>query len=118
MDEQSVSIAWAGTTDSDAGTVRLVVGPSDDLEAVDVGEVAGVACVDREVVGDRGRRDHRVIRAGCGLTTSAAQRGRDSAERPRCGGIERQRVKVCFSLLKMRLARGALLLVSGDERPD
>src|SRR5882672_2036069 len=50
---------------SSARSVRVGMWDHDELEVVDAGEVATVAGVERETVGDGDRRDHDIERAGC-----------------------------------------------------
>jgi hypothetical protein len=104
-----------------AGGERLrSLGPghSEDREAVYPGEIRGIASVQRKLVRDRSRRDHRVVRSGCALTTGSAERRRDAAERAGGRRVEGKRVEVGLGLLEMSLARGALLFVPRHEGPD
>lgn len=89
-----------------------------NVEIVDACEISRVAGVDREIVGDRRRRDHRVVRARCGLTAYTPQTRRDSAERSRRARIKRERIEVRLSLLQMRLTRGTLPLIPGNQRTN
>ena len=53
--------------------LRQRVGHGDDLESLDLVEVVGVARVDGQFVGKRGRSDHRVVGAGRALAAGASQ---------------------------------------------
>ncbi len=54
---------------------RWILGHHDwhDLEAVDLFEVCGVACIDGKPVGHRGRGDERVVSTCGGFATRSAQ---------------------------------------------
>lgn len=90
----------------------------DELEVVDSLEVIWIARVQRKVVGDGNRCDHRVI-GPCGtLATSGSKRGCDATEGTRSRCVERERVEVCLGLLEVRLAGGTLLVVCCDKWAD
>src|SRR5579864_6420432 len=89
-----------------------------ELEVVDSLEVIGIARVQRKVVGDGDRCDHRVIGPGCALAASGPKGRRDATKGTRSRRVERQRVEVCLGLLEVRLAGGALLVVCCDKWAD
>lgn len=62
-----------------------------------------VTGVQRQLVGDRRRSDHRVVGPGRGLAARASPRCCDTPKRARRGCIERERIEVGLSLLKMGL---------------
>ena len=88
----------------------------DYLETVDASEVARVCGVDRQLVGERCRGDHRVVCAGLRLATTSPQRCGDSPERSRGRGIERQRLEIGLGLLQHGLPSSTLLRARGYER--
>ena len=89
----------------------------DDLEAVDAGEIARVARVHRQVVGQRGRGDHRVERARRQLASGTPRRG-DLSKSASGASVEHERIEVRLRLLEMSLASGPFRLRAGDERSD
>lgn len=108
------------TLDSSPNNLAVIEvdGDDDDLEPVDAIEVTGVARIDREVVGKRGRRDQRVVGAGSRLASRATERGGDAAER--AGGlvVERERGEVSFGLLEVGQSDLSFVLIGGQERTD
>jgi hypothetical protein len=51
-------------------------------------EVSGIACIQREIVRDRGGSDHRVEEAHRRLAARAAQRCGNATERPGGSSVE------------------------------
>ncbi len=115
----------AVATNTRARLRELVVGESavrvrhgDDCETVDAREVVWVAGVDRQVVDEGGRSNHRIERAGRRLPPGPAQRRRNLTEPSSGRRVEHQWDKVRLGLLQMSLAGSPLFRGPGDERSD
>ena len=94
------------------------VGHLDDNELSDVLEVAWIAGIERQGVGDGGGRDERVLGARGGFLPGTAAGGCHAAERASCAGVERDGLEIGLGLLKMRLACGPYLVGTRNQRPD
>jgi hypothetical protein len=88
-----------------------------DFKAFDAGEIIRIAGVDGKTVRDRGRRNHRVIRAGVHLSTCPTQRSGHSTKGPCSLGVERQRVEVGLGLLKVCLTPFTLRVSDATSGP-
>ena len=88
----------------------------DEVELGNTSEIARIAGVQGQAIGDGGRGDHGIVRASGRLSAGATKRCRYSPKRSRGSGIERQCIEVGLSLLQMRLPRDALLVRSGNQR--
>jgi hypothetical protein len=78
-------------------------------QAFDAGEVAGVARVQGQVMGDGDRCDHGVKGSGSRLASSPTQGSSDPPERSGGAGVKWERIEIGLRLLKMGLARRPLL---------
>src|SRR5579863_1481749 len=94
------------------------MGDADNVQAIDSGEIARVACEDRKPIGYGRRGNHGIVCAGRRFAATSSKRGSNLAESPRGRGIKRDWIKIGFSLLQVRLARRSLRVASRDERAD
>jgi hypothetical protein len=94
------------------------VGDADNLQAIDSGEIARVACEDRKPICYGRRSNHGIVRAGRRFAATSAERGGNLAESPGGRGIKCDWIKVGFSLLQVRLARCSVRITARDERAN
>lgn len=92
------------------------MGDADNVQAIDSGEIARVACEDRKPICNGRRSNHGIVCAGRRFAATSAERGGNLAESPRGRGIKRDRIKVVFGLLQVRLARCSLGVGARDKR--
>jgi hypothetical protein len=94
------------------------VGDADNVQSIDSGEIARVACEDRKSICYGRRSNHGIVRAGRRFAATSSKRRGNLAEGPGGRGIKCDRIKVGFSLLQVRLARCSVRITARDERAN